>query len=207
MELKSEFEEFLGEIRPTDAQRKDLKTGHTTLRDRLAKDETLNKIVVSDFLQGSYRRHTAVRPKGDKRSDVDIIVVTKLHESEYTPARAMDQFKPFLNKHYEGKWRFQGRSIGIELSYVDLDLVITSAPSDAEIGILKSAAVRSDADIVEASDWRLNESWPGLENRQRWDARELLKEANAKAEWKLNPLRIPDRDAQKWDDTHPLAGC
>jgi hypothetical protein len=204
MELKTEFEEFLTGIRPTDAQRQDLQTGHKTLRERLAGDESLAKIIVADFLQGSYRRHTAVRPKGDKRSDVDIIVVTKLHEKEYTPQQAMDQFRLFLEKHYKNKWRFQGRSIGIELSYVDLDLVVTAAPSEAQFGILKSEAVRSDADVVEAPDWRLHASWLAPENRLRADGRELMKEALAQPEWKTEPLRIPDREAERWDDTHPL---
>lgn len=205
MECKSDFEEFLTEIRPTKSQKDDLKTGHTTLRDRLASDETLSKIIVSDFLQGSYRRFTAVRPKGDKRADVDIIVVTKLAESEYTPEAAMKVFTPFLDKHYKGKWHFQGRSIGIELSYVDLDLVVTAAPSEAEVGILKSVAVRSNVDLDEAPEWRLNDLWLDPESlRYRTDARDILKAAQAKAEWKANALRIPDREAKVWDDTNPL---
>lgn len=205
MECKSDFEEFLTSIRPTKSQKEDLKTGHKTLRDRLADDKELSKVIVSDFLQGSYRRFTAVRPKGDKRSDVDIIVVTKLDEAEFTPKAAMEVFRPFLDKHYKGKWHFQDRSIGIELSYVDLDLVITSAPSEAEQGILKAAAVRSTADLDEAPDWRLNDLWQDPESlRYRTDAREILKAAAAKAEWKAKPLRIPDRDAKEWDDTNPL---
>lgn len=205
MECKTDFEEFLTDIRPTKSQKEDMKTGHMTLRDRLADDKGLSTLIVSDFLQGSYRRFTAVRPKGDKRSDVDIIVVTKLHEAEYTPQKAMDVFRPFLDKHYKGKWHFQGRSIGIGLSYVDLDLVITAAPSEAELGILKSAAVRSTADLDEAPDWRLNQLWQDPESlRYRSDARDILKAAQAKAEWKANPLRIPDRDAKTWDDTNPL---
>lgn len=205
MECKTDFDAFLTDIRPTKSQKEDMKTGHKTLRDRLADDKELSKIIVSDFLQGSYRRFTAVRPKGEKRSDVDIIVVTKLHEGEFTPQKAMDVFRPFLEKHYKGKWDLQGRSIGIELSYVDLDLVITAAPSEAEMGILKSAAVRSDADLDEAPDWRLNDLWQDPESLlHRTDARDILKAAEAKAEWKANPLRIPDRDAKAWDDTNPL---
>src|SRR6188768_2808420 len=103
MQLRSDFEEFLTAIRPTKSQKDDLKTGHSTLRSRLAEDETIKKIRVSDFLQGSYRRATAVRPKDDRRADVDIVVVTKLSEDEYTPAQAMAVFKPFLDKYYKGK--------------------------------------------------------------------------------------------------------
>lgn len=204
MELKTDFETFLSEIRPTQNQREDLQTGHKTLRARLNEDEGIKKVLVADFLQGSYRRATAVRPKNDRRSDVDIIVVTKLSEDEYTPAKAMDIFKPFLDKHYKGKWRQQGRSFGIELSYVELDLVLTSAPSQAEFGILSSEAVISDDDIEEARDWRLHTSWVALASRGRLDARALLAEASNNAEWITKPLRIPDRDANIWEDTHPL---
>ncbi len=204
MELKSEFADFLTEIRPTTNQRNEMKSGHEKLRARLHADEELSPIFVRDFLQGSYRRHTAVRPKGDKRSDVDIIIVTKLSEVEYTPEKAMSLFEPFLEKYYSKKWRRQGRSFGIDMSHVSLDLVITSAPSESEIGVFKSDAVTSDDDLLEAPDWRLNKSWVALENRSRLDARDLLKAAASEPEWVLQPLRIPDRDARKWDDTHPL---
>lgn len=204
MILQSDFETFLREIRPTTAMRNQLITGHKTLRDRLNADQELKPILASDFLQGSYRRHTAVRPKGDKRSDVDIIVVTKLDEGEYTPEEALTLFESFLNEHYEGKWRRQGRSFGIEMSYVDLDVVPTSAPSEQEYGILKSDAVTTDDDIVEARDWRLHQSWLALDHRFVSDARSLLEKAADEAEWHAEPLRIPDRDADTWDNTHPL---
>jgi hypothetical protein len=203
MELSSDFTIFLNEIRLTDNQRTELRDGHIRLRERLNNYEDLTPIIVSDFLQGSYRRHTAIRPKNDARADVDIIVVTKLHEDEYTPEKAMDLFVPFLEKHYSGKWLRQGRSLGIELSSVDFDLVITSAPSQSELGILQSESVTTDDDIVEVVDWRLHGSWLSLSDRNRIDAAVLLEEAKEQPEWHLQPLRIPDRDAGSWDDTHP----
>jgi tRNA nucleotidyltransferase (CCA-adding enzyme) len=109
VELKTDFETFLREIRPTDNQRGDLQTGHQTLRDRLHDDTDLEDVVVSDFLQGSYRRGTAIRPKGGKRSDVDIIVVTSLSEADHTPTEAMNVFGTFLDRYYEVKWKPQGR--------------------------------------------------------------------------------------------------
>lgn len=164
-ELPSYFSDFLKDIRPTAAQRKDMRDGHTTLRERLEADEDLSKIIVSTFLQGSYRRSTATRPRGDARSDVDVIVVTKLSEADHTPAQALDRFVPFLNKHYKGKWHQQGRSFGIELSYVELDIVPTSAPSEAEEGLYKSASVvRADA-LEEEADWKLAKSWVPLLER------------------------------------------
>ncbi|MGA3172926.1 MAG: nucleotidyltransferase [Syntrophorhabdales bacterium] len=204
MELKNDFEAFLSGIRPTKNQKDDMKTGHKTLRDRLREYENLSPYIISDFLQGSYRRSTAVRPKNDKKADVDIIVVTSLSEGKYTPADVLELFRPFVKKYYGGKYHMQGRSIGIELSYVELDLVITSAPEEADKQLLKSDAVRVDEDIEEAQDWRLNTSWVALDRRYEAGMSEMLAKAKTQAEWKSRPLRIPDRDAQKWESTHPL---
>jgi len=189
MDLTPQFTEFLKNIRLTDNQRSQLQTGHKTLRDRLAADQDLREITVSTFLQGSYVRYTATRPKDGQRADADIIVVTNLSEAEYAPRAAMELFVPFLDEHYEGKYRFQGRSIGIEMSYVDLDIVLTSAPSEVEEGHLAKAASEGILSLNEAVDL--------------W-----FEEARAKGRsqpaWKVEPLRIPDRDAGEWQDTHPL---
>ena len=97
-----------------------------------------------------------------------------------------------------------GAIVGIELSYVELDLVITSAPSEAERAILRSAAVTSDDDLETARDWRLNESWVGLDIRRLQEARIRLAKSQGEDEWKTAPLRIPDREANVWESTHPL---
>lgn len=204
-EMNSSFRTFLTEIRPTANQLEDMRTGYKTLKSRLLDDETLSNIIVSTFLQGSFRRATAVRPKGDKRADVDLVVVTKLKREEYTPHEAMALFEPFLNKHYEGKWEPQGRSFGIGLSYVDLDLVITSAPSEAETLALKSASVTSLDTPEDLDDWRLVPSYVTFAERGMPGLGARLELARKEAEWKLSPLHIPDRDANEWDDTHPLA--
>ncbi|MBA4383916.1 MAG: nucleotidyltransferase [Anaerolinea sp.] len=205
MELPNDFSEFLKEIRPTQAMLTNCKDGHTLLRDRLNSEKSLKEYLVSDFLQGSYRRSTAVRPKNGKRSDVDIIVVTNLSEEKYTPKKAMALFEPFLEKYYKGKWRTQGRSLGIELTEVDLDLVITSAPSESDVESLKSEAVTTSDSISNAPDWKLTPSWLSLRSREfNFSAKTLLELSAKEAEWKLAPLRIPDRDAGIWEDTHPL---
>jgi hypothetical protein len=204
MELKNDFETFLTGIRPTESQREDMKTGHKTLRERLREYEDLSPHIISDFLQGSYKRATAVRPNNDKKADVDIIVVTNLSEGEYTPAEALELFRPFVKEYYSGKYHMQGRSIGIELSYVELDLVITSAPAEADKQLFKSDALRADEDIEEARDWRLNTSWVALNRRYGTGVNEMLAKAKTEEEWRSQPLRIPDRDAQQWESTHPL---
>jgi hypothetical protein len=204
LRVPSYFIDFLKEIRLTDNQVSDLITGHTTLRTRLFEDETLSKIIVCTFLQGSYRRATAVRPKGDSRSDVDVIVVTKLSKDEYTPEQALNVFVPFCEKHYEGKYRIQGRSIGISLSYVDLDIVITAAPSESQEGILESESVRTDESLDLLRDWKLTKSWIDPINRTARTGL-MLESAKNEEEWKTEPLFIPNREAEKWEETDPLA--
>lgn len=199
------FAEFISNIRPTDAQEDALRDAHRRLRDRLAEYDPLAKYLVSTFLQGSYRRSTAVRPTTGRRSDVDIVVVTKLHESEFEAKDALALFEEFAKAFYAGKYRVQGRSIGISMSNVDMDLVITSAPSEAIMGLMKTDAITADDELdATFGDWRLNEAWVRLDRRDDPARVVLLKEAAAKPEWQAKPLRIPNRDAAKWEDTHPL---
>lgn len=206
MELKSQFDAFLREIRPTDRQKEDWKTGSNTLRSRLAEDKELSPIVVATFLQGSVRRSTAIRPTGDKRPDVDVVVVTDIDYRKTTPQKAMDKFIPFLERHYPGKWRPQGRSFGIEMSYVDIDLVITALPTDpasrqAMARLYRSNSVLTTNTIEDDSTWRLNERWqPTPFGRQP-----LQLDDEPVGNWRPNPLFLPDRDAGDWGRTHPLA--
>lgn len=206
MDLPSYFDDFLAAISLKPHHRAALITGHATLRSRLRDDDDLRPLIVSDFLQGSYRRSTALGPKGERRADVDVVVVTRLARDEYTPQQAIELFVPFLERHYKDKYRFQSRSIGIELSYVDLDLVITSAPSECEEKMLLSESVRTDDTIEEARDWRLAPSWIDLEERaRRADASTLLRKAAQEESWRAEPLWIPDREVAAWERTHPLA--
>jgi len=205
MELPSYFSKFLTEVRLTSNQIEDCRTGHTTLRDRLLNDDTLSKIIVNTFLQGSYRRATAVRPKGGSRADVDIVVVTKLHQDEFTPAKALEQFVPFLEEHYEGKYTPQGRSFAIEMTYVDLDIVPTAAPSLSEIGVLKEAAVSDDETPETATAALSLPMWLSINESQTVRfSRAFAGEASQEAEWKAEPLLIPDLDVEQWTPTHPL---
>ena len=73
MQLPSSFKQFLADIRLTSNMRQDVITGHKTLRGRLLSDEGVKNLIVSTFLQGSYRRATAVRPIRNTRADVDIV--------------------------------------------------------------------------------------------------------------------------------------
>lgn len=198
MDLKSQFDKFLADIRLTTSQEAELRDAHRLLRERLNSHATMKGVIIGDFLQGSYRRKTATRPKNDNRADVDIVVVTTLSEAEYTPQQAMNVFVPFLNTHYAGKWEFQGRSIGITMSQVSLDVVVTSAPSEILAKALRAESIRSEAALDE-EDWQPSLEWVPSAMRAN-----SLQRAGQTPQWKLDPLRIPDRDAKEWDDTNPL---
>ena len=114
-----------------------------------------------------------------KRSDVDIVVVTNLDREDYGPDDAIAVFLPFVETHYPGKYKLQGRSIGIELSYVDLDLVITAAPTEAVKQALELSAVRAITTLEEAANWRLNEWWIDVERQNEFGAYGRLKKAEA----------------------------
>lgn len=195
--MKTYFRDFLREIRLTDNQVSELKSAHETLRRRLNSYDDLKDIIVDTFLQGSYKRSTAVRPKNGRRSDVDIIIVTNLDKDEVEPDEALESFRSFLEKYYSGKFEKQGRSWGIEMSHVDLDIVPTSAPSEVEEKSIENSFVRSSEDIESiinqtSTFYKMEESIISFMNLSN------------SSEWKDEPLYIPDRNAEVWDKTHPI---
>lgn len=188
------FKKFVQNISLTSNQVDDLIKGHRTLRNRLSEDETLSEIIVNTFLQGSYIRFTAIRPKGNSRSDVDVIVVTDLDKDTISPQAALELFKPFLEKYYPDKFRIQGRSIGIYLSYVDLDIVVTSAPSESEKNVINKLEDLSTL----SPDYLIRE----LDSPVVKSIYQELDEGSS--DWRDEPLYIPDREADEWKPTHPL---
>ena len=125
MKLHNYFKDFLTNISLTQNQISRIKTTHETLRKRLDDDEKLSDMIIDTFLQGSYKRYTAISPKNGEKSDVDIVVVMDLDKDEKQPNELFNKFKDFLNEHYEDKYKFNNKSIRITLSDVDIDLVIT----------------------------------------------------------------------------------
>lgn len=205
MELRPQFEEFLRNIRPSERNKEEWKRGSNTLRARLMADPALSPLITTTFLQGSVRRSTAVRPVNGKRSDVDVVIVTTIDHNVERPSVAMARFEPFLERHYAGKWGRQDRSFGIEMSYVDLDLVITALPTEPNAravmeNIYRSQAVMTDQSLEERSDWVLNRSWDPFKVN---DGLTVL--AEEASNWRDDPLMLPDRPIQAWGPTHPLA--
>ena len=203
MDVTSYFDDFLKNIAPSAEEREEYQKRHTELRERLHADEALEPLIIDTFLQGSYRRATLIRPGPADHADVDVVVVTKMSQEDTTPEQALDAFIPFLEKHYRGQYEKHGRSIGITLARVDLDLVVTSAPSESQLGIFYSDAVTGYDTPEDAEDWKLVPSWVSLA-RRTGDFGGALVKAAQEEEWKIEPLEIPDRDAHRWEPTHPL---
>src|SRR5512138_1440964 len=99
MNLPSYFKDFLAEIEPSPSYKEDQQSGHKTLRKRLAEDEDFKAIHVNTFLQGSYKRNTAIHPG----KDVDIVVVTSLDPDSTTPAEANAMLGKALRRYYPNK--------------------------------------------------------------------------------------------------------
>jgi len=181
--LPSLFRTFLLDIRPQDEHQDAYKEGHETLRNRLQDDDDIQKFYVADFLQGSYRRWTALRPKEGETSDVDIVLITDLQD--YEAEDALEQCEPFLEKYYEDQWEPNDHSYEIQEEDVELDLVLTVAPSEATrevvkaLGSLDVGTALSEDDLSIVAD-ALNISVDGDK------------------QWKEEPLEIPDREDNKW---------
>ena len=123
MEVTESFKEFLKEIRLPEGLRTEAKLAHEDFRERIESDESLEPIVVDTFLQGSYRRNTGVKPEGDDKTDVDIVVVTNIDCDKINAKAALNKFKPFLDKHYPGSYKQQSRSWAVTVGNIKLDLV------------------------------------------------------------------------------------
>jgi hypothetical protein len=210
MELRAQFDKFLQDIRPGARHKEEWKTGSDTLRKRLLSDPNLSEIIVGSFLQGSVRRSTAVRPTGGKRSDVDVVIVTTIDYTLEKPNVAMKRFEPFLNKHYGGKWGPQDRSFSVELSYVDLDLVVTALPTDPQVRealkkLYATDAVQTLESLEERTDWRLSKSWNAEPASDAGFPQFLAEDQASEKDWRPHPLMLPDRAVAGWGPTHPLA--
>lgn len=197
MRLSSYFIDFLKAVRPEKEDLEEFAEAHKKLRELLSQDEDLKEIIIATFLQGSYRRATAIRPTGGGKGDVDVVVVTNLDRTKLTPTQALNKFKPFLEKHYRDKYKIQGRSIGIELGRIKMDLVVTSAPPESEKSAYTWLSVRGCETPEDVDDWGVSQDWlpPALRRAGT---------GSTSNNWKLEPLYIPDRDAKEWKRTHPL---
>jgi len=198
---RDDFDTFLTNIDISRAQLEACHAAHKEVNTLLTKDAETGSVILGTFIQGSLKRGTCVRAVNDHKSDVDLVVATALNEDDHTPpALAWERFAPLLERTYgpQGKrWRAQGRSVRLDFPgpteerSVELDLVLTSAPSEAMIGLLHK------------DRWLLDPDPDPLATRTV--IAKAVNDARRDASWKLEALRIPDREKKVWEDTHPLA--
>ncbi|MBO4915388.1 MAG: nucleotidyltransferase [Oscillospiraceae bacterium] len=197
-EISTYFSDFISNIRLSSDLENHLKTAHKELRERLKEDEITKDILIESFLQGSYKRATIIKPEDGHRVDVDVIAVTNIDHSVVTPIEAFSIVMPFVEKYYENH-RQQSRSIGITLDKVDMDLVITAAPSEETKSEIRKANLSEAYSIDDI--YEMNKSG------QRFDgavAQESFFQMDEKSSWREEPLLIPDYDDNVWYRTHPL---
>ncbi|MDF2017711.1 MULTISPECIES: hypothetical protein [unclassified Bacillus (in: firmicutes)] len=130
MVTQSQFLDFLKDIEPSLTTKGDASKAHTDLRSFLEKDATFKPYRDSDFLSGSYKRDTAIRPRivdgKITRPDVDIIVVTNYTQAD-DPKDVINLLYDVLKKQYPNI-RKQNRSVGINTGKADMDVVPIIAP-------------------------------------------------------------------------------
>jgi len=213
MKLNTEFATFNNNIVLTDEEDDKLKNTYQTLKENLKeyeKNSDFKDLIIGDFVQGSYQRKTCLKQQEGKLPDIDVIIVTKMDEGEFDPAKlAQDKFIPFVKKYYDGQYQQQGRSIGVTLEEegVDLDIVITSDPKEAETGFLNEELFKS---MGNSKDWdfdTLEKSMPGIAKMAHLSKSDsiLNEDVQLSEVGNVDPLRIPDKDANEWQNTNPMA--
>lgn len=85
-----------------------------------------------------------------------------------------------MEKHYAGKYEIQRKSMGIKLTYVELDVVITSAPSEVEKELIENSFMQSTDELLEIAD-------------------------SDTTDWKSEPLYILNTETGEWEETDPIA--
>ena len=125
MITQQQFLDLLADIEPSATTKANASAAHTALRSFLRGDDRFSRCHVATFLSGSYKRNTSIRPrkKGESlaRPDIDIIVVTN-HTLYDHPPDVVDLLYWTLRREYP-EIRRQARSVGIETTLADMDVV------------------------------------------------------------------------------------
>ena len=151
--IQTYFQDFLTNIRLPDSLKKALISAHTELREQLKSDDLTKDLLVESFLQGSYARSTCIKPAPGKKVDVDVIVVTNIDHDTVSAQEAFAIITPFVKKYYQN-YEQQKRSIGISLPEVDMDLVITAAPSEEVKRAIECAGLSSAFTVDDLSGYQ-----------------------------------------------------
>lgn len=119
------FTELLADIEPSPTTKGEASSAHTGVREHLRDHASFQNRWSHDFLAGSYKRDTAIRPKktdeGHERPDVDIIVVTTFSTSD-DPDDVLEELSDALEDGYDVE-RINKRSVRVVTSRAEIDVV------------------------------------------------------------------------------------
>ncbi len=187
MHVPAMFDRFRKACQPTEQQHAGMISAHRRLCESLRTDQTLRGIVVNALIQGSHRRGTALRGTSSQPCDVDVIVLTTLDRRSTLAKRASELFQPFLARNYSTGASQRARSWCITVAPdVRLDVVPMARPASSDV-----EAALSSRDWI---DWSPSGPPPGTSAA-----------GSPNVDWnRAEPLWIPDRKLERWEETHPL---
>lgn len=133
MAKQADFDKFLSNIEPSTTTVSYISSIQTNLRKYLKEHEQYKEILIDTFLSGSYAKHTSIRPVvGDKKRDVDIIVVTN-YSSSKSSTEVLEELKKVLVENDKYKTaEIQNHSIGVEMGGISIDVVPVIVDEDDE---------------------------------------------------------------------------
>lgn len=131
MAKQSDFNAFLSNIEPSTSTVSYISSIQNNLRSFLKNHKDYKDVHVDTFLSGSYAKHTSIRPAaGDKKRDVDIIVVTS-YSSSKDSSEVLEELRDVLvQKNEYSTATIQRHSVGIEMGCVSVDVVPVIADDD-----------------------------------------------------------------------------
>jgi hypothetical protein len=134
--IQDQFQRFLSDIEPSATTKSNASSAHTSLRAHLEQHEAFSQYYVSTFLSGSYKRNTAIRPITASgvvtRPDIDIIAVTS-HILLDCQSEVLELLYSALEDKYGASClTLNRRSVHVETSLADMDVVPIIAPTGME---------------------------------------------------------------------------
>jgi len=127
-DLESALRRLVKHVEPTAKEKEAARVSHKYLRDLMREGE-MGRRIVGEFLSGSYRRNTAIRPLGDV--DIIFLIDPKAWPTEFfsfsdkpSPSTVLQSFASALRYRYKQSSAFsQRRSIRLELNHLHIDCV------------------------------------------------------------------------------------
>ena len=124
MAKQADFDAFLKNIEPSATTVSYISSIQNNLRTYLKDHEIYKSVHEDTFLSGSYAKHTSIRPVlGDKKRDVDIIVVTT-YPSDKSSIDVLNELQDVLTQKSDySSSKIQHHSVGIDMSGISVDVV------------------------------------------------------------------------------------